>query len=253
MSNIKLGGNRHSPIRIWAEIEDRFGDLLPPYPGASNIKVAKLPAPPLVSRAHAEPRAAAFIALWYRSAIDHTYGNCRVFNSVEQRAVLATPHYPALINAIPLLLEHHIAPGSWTAFSATVWQRYAVEGRGAAWDSIPSKRRAPKRGMPPPPKWVFSLKRLEERTDWFAWHEARFRGGRLHVTEAHKALIACFEELKLALLTLEKEPTRLRVQDLVLQYLPPARYQRLKDKAEDEAEWQQTEWNDQVKKGVWLW
>lgn len=252
----KLGGDRHQPFRQWVDVLDGFGNLLPTYPSTTVIVVAKVPEPPVLTDEMGKPRALRLAALGYRAAIEHAYGEpSRVLVEAQRKdykAILASKHAHAIIKALPVLVEYKIAPAAWTLFSIMVWKNYVMAGNGPAWDSMPSKVRRPKQGTPPPPGWVFSLKRLEERTEWFAWHEAHSRGGRLRLSAAHKTLLRKYDALRRALL-MEPELTAPRVAELVAEHLPASVYTRLAEKAKADAEYTQDELNADIEQGVWIW
>lgn len=251
----KLGGKRHEPVRAWVDVEAAYGDLLPRYPGVSAVAVARTPEPPVVTEAMGKPKALRLTALGYRSAVEHIYGDTRVLIEAtrkDYRAILESKHGAALVQALPLLTEYKIAPASWTAFSIMVWKTYVMAGDGGTWNAVPSKIRRPKRGTPPPPSWVFSLKRLESRTDWFGWHEAHCRGGRLRLSKAHKTLLSRYESLRRAVLV-EPKLNRDRVQSLVSEHLPQSEYTRLTAQAKAEADFEQDKMIAAVDRGEWLW
>lgn len=252
----KLGGRRYEPERAWVEVESSFIDLLPAYPGASVIAVARVPEPPVVTEAMGKPKALRLTALGYRAAVENAYGEPpRILIEAmrkDYKAILESKHAPALVQALPLMMDHKIAPASWTAFSIMVWKNYVMAGSGPAWDSVPSRVRRPKRGTPPPPSWVFSLKRLDNRTDWFGWHEAHCRGGKLKISKPHKTLIDRYEALRCALLQ-EPKLTRSRVSELVAEHLPASEYQRLAQKAKADADFEQDKMAAAIESGEWIW
>ena len=131
------------------------------------MPVARVPSPPALNPEMSKPRALRLMALGYRAAIAHDYGEpSRVLGEVEgkdPRAVLRSKHSPALVQALPLMMEYRVAPASWSLFSIMVWKTYVMAGQGATWDAMPSRIRRPRSGTPPPPSWVFSVKRIENR------------------------------------------------------------------------------------------
>ena len=252
----KLGGHLHAPKRPWVEIYATYIDLIPQYPGLSVVPVARVPEPPVITEAIGKPKALKMAALGYRAAIENAYGEpSRVLieaTKSDYKAILGSKHATALIEAIPLMIENKIAPASWSAFSIMVWKNYVMSGSGKKWDTIPSKIRRPKRGMPPPPSWVFSQKRLQNRTDWFGWHEAHCRGGRLKISPAHKALMQKYESMRRAL---EDSPklTKTRVATIIEEILPSSEYSRLINKAKADAEYEQDRMEIAMNNGAWLW
>lgn len=243
------------PLRLWSEVLTRFGELLPPYPGVEAVPVARLPEPPRLAKDWTRPFAAVRVVLGYRCAVGHEYGSCRAFSEVDPkhpRTVLGSKHYPVIEGSIDTMVEYQVSPVSWTSFSIFVWRKYVVGGAGAAWDSIPSQRRAPARSMPPPPGWVFSAKRLRERTDWFAWHEERFVGGRLILTKAHKSLIAAYGAMRTDLVQV-KVLDEAAVRAVVHHRMPKKWRTAMIAEATEKAEFHQARLNRAAKNGEWIW
>lgn len=238
-------------------VEDEYEDLLPPYPGAPVLTPTHIPHPPVILSTTPKVDSIRFIARSYRNALDATFGDSGGILKEAMRgdkmAVLQSKHSHALVAALPMLIAYKIAPASWTAFSAMVWQKYVIEGRGVtAWNVIPSQRRRPRGGTPPLPSWVFSKKRLEERTDWFAWHEATCRGGRLMISKAHKQLFARYERLRAALLS-APELSHDIVIELVRAELPLRYYATTVKRIQDDYTFEQDQLSADARAGKWLW
>jgi len=138
-------------------------------------------------------------------------------------------------------------------FSIDVWLKYAVGGEGdGAWNSIPSKRRTAPKRMPPPPRWIFSPKRLQNRADWFRWHEGFYRGGRLFISKPHRQLLRRYARMREALEQLETVDEDM-VRAVVNRWLPRKLYASLVEEARVEAEFKQSQLVKLVRKGTWLW
>jgi hypothetical protein len=250
-----LGGKHHAPLRRWIQVEEEYEDLLPAYPG--TLVPAHIPQPPVVLPTTAKADAVRFVARSYRHALNAVYGDPGGILIEAMRgdkaAVLQSKHAHAIVSALPRLIEYKIPPASWTAFSAMVWQKYVIEGQGrTAWNVIPSKRRRPRVGTPPLPGWVFSSKRLAERTDWFAWHEATCRGGKLMISAAHKKLITRYERLRAALLCAPVLSHDI-VRDLVCAEYPLRDYAAAMKRIQDDYTFEQDQLTADVRAGKWLW
>lgn len=195
------------------------------------------------------------MALGFRAALVHKHGSAgKMLAEVESRdpnAILQSKYMESMLRALPLLIECKIAPASWSAFSIDVWTRYIVNGTGA-WNAVPSKIKRPRKGTPPNPSWVYSIKRLETRTDWFGWHESFFRGGRIEISEAHRALMLRYEDLQDTLLGLPQLDEG-SVKEAVRQMLTPKTYARLAKEVQADYDYKQEELDVRALGGEWLW
>lgn len=254
-SGVRLNGSRSTKINLtWEQLFEAYSDILPPYPGIDTVPTARVPDPPLLTAAMSKPRQLRLAALGYRAAVEREYGDTRILVEAtyrDPRAVLSSKHADTLVTALPLLLEYRIAPAAWTAFSIHVWKNYVMRGDGKLGD-IPSKIRRPRRNTPPPPKWVFSGKRLEERSEWFIWHEATCRGGQLRFSKAHRELGTRHRRLREALRVVSDDLSHDVVRGLVAEHLPPATYKRLLADAKAHAEFEQDRLEAEANAGVWL-
>ena len=250
----RLAGDAHTDSLWWPRLITAYPGVIPPYPGVDVIEPAFLPQPPQLNPKHVEPQHALRIAVGYRCAVEHAYGQCFLFRNATQLTLLADKHFPALVEAVPKMLEYKLAPAAWTAFSIEVWRRYVVQGRDRSWDSTPSERRT-RKDSPPPVKWVFAGKRLEERTDWFAFVESKFRGGRMVISPAHHELLRRHNAMRADLFELCKsEPALLEtVQAIVKKHYPDTTVKRLTAKAEEDTLVQQDQWTKDLARGKWLW
>lgn len=252
---LRLGGKQKgAEWRPWEELVAKFGDILPPYPGIDQIPVARVPHPPLITEEMSKTKALRIAALGYRAALEREYGPSRILVEAtykDPKAVLQSKHAHAIVLALPKLIEYKVAPASWSAFSIYVWKNYVMKGDGKLFD-IPSKMRRPKRGTPPVPSWVFSLKRLEERTEWFTWHEATCRGGQLRLSKPNRELLHRHRKLRDTLRAVEGELDVDFVQWAVDQHLPKSTYERLRRAATAAAEIEQSDLDERAYSGEWL-
>lgn len=251
MADLGKGGPTE---RSWFAIQARFRTIIPPQPSIGEIAVARVPQPLVITDDMPKAKAVRYVARAFRAAIIREYGETRMLVEAtykDPKAVLASKHADTIVRALPKLIEYKLAPVSWTAFSIDVWKKYVLNGSGR-WDQVPSKMRRPRKHAQPTPAWVFGKKRLEERTDWFAWFEANMRGGQLVMTKAHATLLKRHAALRKALIaeqTLDEE----RVRELVRAHLPKSEYARLKRLAEDDAEFEQDRLDAALRAGEWLW
>lgn len=250
-----LGGARHAPMRDWSSVVFAYGDLLPQYPSTAVVQAAILPAPPLMTADMPKIKAVRGCALWYRGVMRHLHGHAgNVLIEAEDKrnpkTLLSARGFQPILDCLPVLIEQQIAPASWCLFSARVWAEYIGQPR-QTWDS--AVRRAPaKRTKMPPVSWVYSAARMRNHDLWFRWSEAHCRGGRIHVSSPHKALLSRYARLRDALLceaTLDAE----RVRALVVKHLPAAEYARLVREARAAAEFQRDAYAHDLQRGIWLW
>jgi len=254
MPAVRLTGTTTAPTLSWEELFEKYRSVVPPFPGIDVVPVARVPQPPLLTPEMSKPKALRLTALGYRAAVERVYGDTRILVEAtrkDPRAVLESKHAHALVQALPLLIEYRVAPAAWSAFSVHVWKNYVMRGDGKLFD-VPSRIRRPRKHTPPPPKWVFSLKRLEERSEWFAWHEATCRGGQLKLSKAHRELAARHRRLRASLTREGVELTEERVRELVAEHLPHATFERLVREATAHAEYEQDRLDAAALAGVWL-
>lgn len=253
-TGLRLGGKAPKEVRSWEALVQKFGSILPPYPGVDVIPVARVPHPPLITEEMSKTKALRVTARGYRAALEREYGPSRILVEAtykDPKAVLESKHAHDLVLALPVLIKYQIAPAAWTAFSIYVWKTYVMKGEGAL-HQIPSKIRRPRRGTPPAPKWVFSLKRLEERTEWFSWHESFCRGGQLCLAKPHRELMERHRRLRATLFASYDDLTDAAVRELVATYLPHATFERLKREAQAFAEFEQDRLDQAALDGEWL-
>lgn len=224
----------------------RFRDVVPTLP---EIQAAQIPQPPLVPK-RSEPKKAWFLAQAFQTAVLNYYDRCWYFRGVTESTIVRSKHYPSLIDALPYFEQYRIAPVAWIAFSIEVYDRFATKP-ALRWNDTPSEKRgAPKRM--PALRWVLSTNRLENRTEWFAWYEQKFQGGRLIYSKSHLVLMRQHSRMWAALM-IEQEPDLARVNAIVQQYLPKQRLTRLVEAAQTESELLQHDINQMFKKGAFLW
>lgn len=245
-------GNSYAPAASWPALQAQFGEFIPRL---AEIVPARVPSPPLLTAEMSKRKALRVMALGFRAAMAHSWGSAgRMLSEVEsddRDAILQSKYLQPMLDAIPLMIDFKVAPASWTLFSIMVWRQYVLSGP-RAWDAVPSRSRKPNRGVPPTPSFVFSKKRLETRTEWFAFHEAHCRGGKLLISDAHRALVARYDDLKQVLLGLQ-EPTEATVREAVQQMLTQRTCDRLAKAVQQGYDFQQDELNARVQGGEWLW
>lgn len=253
----RLDGGASRERFVWPLIARQYADIIPPFPGPGVVEFASLPSPPLLDAKEPDPRKVWRVIAGYATAVRHHYGACYAFDRVSEATVLRSKHYPTLSEAVPHFIDLKIAPLAWSAFSIHVWQSYVVGGgRGKTWDAVPSRqRRGPSRRTPPTPAWTFSVKRINERVDWYSWQESYWRGGRLDISIAHRKLATRWYRMKAAIVlaAANGKVTREMIEKAVQANLPKREYDRLKDEAETAAMVQQDAWNRAVKRGEWVW
>ena len=218
------------------------------------MPVARVPNPPQVVDGKL-PQQAVQLVRAYHSAIARHYSRGRgTAVSSDLLTLIGTEHYVTLINALPTMIEYKAAPDAWVEFSFWFWNKHVQNYKGKAWDTTPSTIKTPRKGMPPPLKWVYSPKRLIERNDYFAWAESRTKGGRIIQSRAHAELLRRYAILRLALWDGSgKIPTAAVVTAAVSKHLPKATYTRLLKAASDAAEEAEHDMAKALKRGDYLW
>lgn len=246
----RIQGTGHTDPTRWSSIVTQYGALLPESPTVA-VKVAITLHPPLLPAQGEKHAMAVLVARGYFSACMEIYGSCRALKAPTAAALNESGHILVFAGAIDVMRKYHLAPAAWSMFSVEVWRDYVVGGMGGAWDKIPSKRRGPRADSQPKPNWVFSAKRLEERTGWFAWAKSKYAGGRMIFTPSLRRMVLDQARLKMRLLT-SKELT----EDIVKKLTDPFRslaYGRLVAAANDEAEEHMENLEKRVKRGEWVW
>ena len=120
-------------------------------------------------------------------------------------------HFLALVATARALRSERIAPLAWCAFSADVW-----------------RERPPAPGVPriPSVPWVCSERRVRDRGDWFREESGRYAGGQARTPDALRRLLARYEDMRRALLSL-RDPDEAAVEHVVQAHLPAGRYDGL--------------------------
>lgn len=197
-------------------------------------------------------KALRLMALGFRSAMEHACGGAgKMLAEVEdddRDALLQSKYLQTMLTAIPIMVEYKLAPAAWSLFSIMVWRKYVMTPRG--WQVVPSRTKT--RSIPPNPSFVFSEKRLRERTDWFGFYESHCRGGKLLISDGHRDLVGRYLGLKLALLSLEG-PSETEVREVVNSRLTQATIDRLAKKIQQDYDYKQEELDARVQGGEWLW
>lgn len=204
---------------------------MPPFPSTGLITVPKIPPPPCLSNSLNDEQCVKKLGEAYRGAYESRYGKrCYV---MTRGSVKRSKFYKALVAAANFMRDNDIAPASWAAFSLDCWISFGEKNEGS------NKK-------PPPVNWVFSMKRLEERSGWFDREASSYGGGRLLFTAKHKDLLRRYEELRRAA---HKE---LLTEELIERFFPGG-WERHYDAAKKEAAKDTARLLAMVKRGEFVW
>lgn len=245
----RIGGSARLAHR-WPAILATYGDILPSFPGPDALRLAKKPSPPMLVRGAGDPEHARVMGRAYRTVITSLYGRTptekvdggkqrrAAFSVIKGAAILQHPEYPTLCNAAGLLVRYTISPLAWVAYSYGGWVAIRAHNR-----------RLP---LYPTVKWVYSMKRLEERQLYFAWHEGFHQGSLVDLAEEHRELVVLYSKMRAALLR-EKTLTTAQVQKHVDAFLPRREYARLARAAQAKYDARRDEYQDQLDRGDYIW
>jgi hypothetical protein len=224
-----LAGGRAAPWQRPAGV--------PPYPGAAAVPPAYVPNPPQLDATKPEREQVEVLLRAYRGAVESRYkGRCWVLARGE---LTASKLYPGLVATARVLIENEIAPAAWAAFSVDVWQRHGDE------------RLAKK---PPPLRWVYSARRVEEKHGWFRSEESSYGGGRVVWSEAHHELRRRYDSM-LADLRRAQSPSSQDVAKIVSTYFGERAelYAQLVSEATKASQETQARLRYLAQKGEWIW
>lgn len=206
----------------------------PPYP---TLKLIRVPAPPELDQHGSDEDHFRQIASTWTKALEARYGGrCFVF-SKAMRNPKKSKYYKALTKAAQQFVAHEISPAAWIAFSFDVWHEYGKHPHDD----------------PPPIPWVFDVKRISERRGWFRREAARYRGGRLLFSKAHRELVTRYTHMQSALAGLPIKSTDAEVKQTIEKYFPENLYNDLLNRANAVAEDIQKKLYDCLRSGDWLW
>lgn len=237
---------------VWAYTQQEY--IVPSYPGdgCGDWCVARKPAAPLLSQQSGHLLNAYLAARMYRKVMLCHTTSCKHFSeftfgasTAEFTGIVRSEHFPTLSEAVPVLIDLRIAPHAWVAFSLEVWTRYV---------------RARNKRMPeaPPPKWVFSLKRITDRLEWFSWHENFVAGQEVEICQEHKALVRAHTKMKRAIIALGRSAlipaTSAAAQQIAVHASEYSRvYVELAAVIGTTYKAQESTWARLMRSGEWIW
>lgn len=236
----------------WAEVVDRFGHLVPPFPGdAAGFVSAKVPWPPRLDD-YPEREWPLRLVRSYRSAISEWFGPCEhkppewcrarfcwVKRELDPDDV-GDAFIAKLMAAARAMREAKIAPIAWAAFSCEQQQGWAPKGRKMCRPSI---------------AWVYSPNRLESRAEWFGGGCERHHGGTRVMCPLHKDVIERHYRLQGKLAVAgpgAPELTEELVKRAVDICFPFGLYERARNEIRETSLAREREWLEKVRRDEWL-
>ncbi|KKN46445.1 hypothetical protein LCGC14_0672850 [marine sediment metagenome] len=234
---LRLGPRGFRTEGCWAHLIDRFGDLIPKYPGFDRVRPARIPSPPKLDPLWGERIRAFTLASAYTTTVKHYYGVSRVFDGVLVTTIQDTKHFTTLVRAAETIFDEKIAPISWCAFSCEMHINSKV-GQHV-----------------PPVGTIYAKKRLKNHLDWFAQFAQRYTGGKTIVAKSHKKLVAQHRTMYRLLLSLGDSTTvsKEEVLRVVNACCSQRSYDRLVKQAEEEVEEIEYDMERALKRGDFLW
>lgn len=259
----RIGGTAKA-TGLWTLVLLKYDDV-PGFPGESGVmayglacptltptlrllwRVPHKPAAPLLDAANSTRQNLHLTARAYRNTMIAHVGRCSHFHGVSAQNVLADPSHADVLPAVSVLLRDRIAPHAWSAFSLEVWTKY-VRARNS---NLP---------LAPPPKWVFSLKRLEERLEWFGWFENFSAGKEAEICDEHKTLANAYVHMRRKIVRLghdqliahfEDAGPRRKVRECATHYYQVLH--KLSPRIADTYKQQEKRWEESMKQGAWIW
>lgn len=229
---------------------------VPPYPGSDVVRLAKVPAPPLLDAERDAEGRAKQLARIYHQAIDARYlrtskAACGTFwgvlNSISrskssrpQREKLHRSRYfKMLVAAAEALIEHGIPPAAWISFALDIWQKYDDASRDIT--------------QPPMPMYILSPKQIGRWRGWFWSEGGAHLGGKLLFTDTYKELLARYTDLQRDLRALPEAVDQVKIYDTVEQHFPGDDYDVLVETSNAEAKHLQERIREMRRRGEWLW
>lgn len=214
-----------------------LGPVLPPFPGASQVPLCVVPNPPALDPSGSEEVWAETLARAYRGAAESRFG---VRSFVLARGdIRRSKLYGTLVACARALVRHEIPPAAWAAFSMDVWKRY---GNGKA------------KLKPPPVRWVFTEKRVEDRKGWYR-AEGGASGGQIIFGDAHKDLMRRYTAMQrdIGHATVNGMVGVAQARQIVDSHFPDGLYDRLVDEAKAEVDDNKARLRRLVERGEWVW
>ncbi len=225
---------------------------VPPFPGPTVVEPARVPPPPLLDAgADDEVWFKQIAKAWRGTTMAFFGGNAKdawIFKKqldlirrkrTEKNAekITKSKHYQMLLDAGAKFIEHDISPAAWIAFSFDVWAEY---GDGDT-------------ERPPPPKWVFGTKRIDDRRGWFRNAADEYRGGKVFFSPPHKALIRRHTTMRRDLRKLPVDAEQTRVEAVVEKHFPNNMHELLTARAVEATREMNTQLEKFLADGEWLW
>lgn len=220
----------------WTQLVLEYGDEIPPYPGVSVIKPARVPSPPKLVGSDPEQWALqlfrAYAAVVQRAPRPPRLDDLRRLPNAGLRTLWL---------AAPVFVERGTQPVPWCKFSLASWRRFG-----------PVRLRI---NRSPPIQWVYGQASLEKADLWYQWSGATTGGSRLVFSRTHKALIRRYDKMRHALLAHAacKDLTAQDVRNIVAATLPQSLYRRAVDHAKLEVEMAQADIDSRLRRGADLW
>jgi hypothetical protein len=210
---------------------------LPRYPDFNVMPPVYLPSPPRLPGGLTDLEAAEWLVKSFRGAAKvRTKKTCWML--AKRGSVEKSKHLPMLVQAARKLEADEISPAAWTAFSFDVW---------LANDNGKQRRGTPRL---PPLAWVFSVKRMDERVDWFYDELAGYRARRVLFTRPAQDLLRRFAAFQVALRRRDIDGETVEV--IVGRFFPGDLYDRMLAAAKVANRKDQELANDMLARGEWL-
>lgn len=199
---------------------------LPPFPSAKLLLVARLPSPKVLGQGLSDRECVERMVTAYRGAITSRYK--KTSYAFTRGDLTRSRFYRGFVSASEFLREYEIAPASWCAFSVDAWREY-----------MNSKKE-------PGANWVYSIKRLEEKQDWYENELVSYRGGRLIFSDEHKTILRKYEALK-------KQTMQVELTDELIRKFFPHGWETAYEQATRANKHTQERLNDLVNNGKFIW
>jgi hypothetical protein len=225
---LRLGSSdapRTSPRRSRKYVRAALGARIPNLPRFPQLKSATIPHPPRLSPDASTELAAREIARAYAGAYEASTGKpCWAARRPER-----TKNWALLLAAAEFIRDADVPPAAWVAWSFDVW--------------------AKKTGRPPPISWVFSVRRLGDRFDWFSHDHYDEIGGTIVAGPKEKGM---FQRYTALLEAIDREGAHADAAPLVARYFPEG-WDAAVAAVEREIRQTRERLETQLADGAWLW
>lgn len=232
IGGVALLGRGQVAVTVPAE---EWGQL-PPYPGVGVLSPAVVPPPPLVTEAQSEDDRVALLLQAYGLVCQRQLP--REFNPHSRHPLKATERR-LLVAAAEALRQHSVSPLRWVEFSFAQW------AHGAETDRERASKRA--RAARPPLRVVFALARIESSAGWCRSERER-RGSRVLLTRSLRLLQQRWQTMTGLVLRGELSPSAARAR-----LFGADGYERLLERARDEARRETARVTSSLASGDYLW